>query len=97
MPKKIVKYLALHRCKLGERALVTPVNHPHTANGALAHTSGVLSYDPKTGHFETEGTQYRPAPFAVWPDGADCAPKAPRAVTEPAPLQCCGGPLSSSL
>jgi hypothetical protein len=72
MPKPSVKYSTLHRCAVGARALVTPVNHPVLRSTGVAVTSLVLKYDPVTGHFETHHTCYVPAPFADWPGGGDC-------------------------
>ncbi len=72
MPKPIVKYRVLHSCAVGDTALVHTINHPGTSNSQRSRTSMVVSYDPKTGCFETSNTRYIPGPFATWPGGEDC-------------------------
>lgn len=49
---------------IGNRALVTPVDHPDTenvTNGKPALTTAVVSYDEVTEQFETHNTLYVPA------------------------------------
>lgn len=67
MVKQKVRYRALHYCKVGERALVEPVNHPnYRAVRSLvpSMTSEVLKFEESTGCFETRNTVYEPGPFA---------------------------------
>lgn len=62
--KKIVRYSQLLYCKVGDSALVIPVDHPDAAyvsNEDIARTSTVVSYDEVTEQFETLNTLYVPA------------------------------------
>lgn len=43
---------------VGHSAYVLPINHPDIYTGNLAKTSVVISYDPKTGSFETKNSHY---------------------------------------
>jgi len=45
---------------VGLPAFVQPDHHPNVLNGNYAHTSRVISYDSKTGCFETENSRYIP-------------------------------------
>lgn len=63
MNKKIVKYTRLYFCKIGEAAFLDTVNHPNLGSAGStkpAITSNVISFDPETGHLETENTKYVP-------------------------------------
>lgn len=54
--KALVAYSQLSYCEIGERAIVIPLNHWNTLmveNGQPATTSRVISYNEKTGVFET--------------------------------------------
>jgi hypothetical protein len=60
--KKVVHYREVYRIAVGERALVTPIDHtsPLVYNEEVAITTAVESYDPTTGVFETKNTIYKP-------------------------------------
>jgi hypothetical protein len=63
--KKIVHYSSVQSVQLGLQAMLTPVDHPGNAahnisNNHPVRTSGVLSYNPKTGAIETRNTIYIP-------------------------------------
>lgn len=62
--KPIVHYkgLAFH-IAVGRSATVFPVDHYNqelVSNTTFVHTSRVVSYDQKTGEFETQNTRYVP-------------------------------------
>jgi len=69
--KQVVRYTAveffgpLHGGAIvGNRAFVTPVDHPDTVNvtnGRPAYTTEVVKYDEVTEQFETRNTLYVPA------------------------------------
>lgn len=63
--KKIVHYSSVQIVQLGLVAMLTPVDHPGTEHGRISNTqpvrtSGVISYNPKTGAIETRNTIYMP-------------------------------------
>lgn len=65
--KPIVRYTMANYIKVGDKAEVTPVDHPNhlpghavSNDGRPVWTSKVVSYDPKTGEFETNNTYYKP-------------------------------------
>lgn len=65
MSKKIVHYSSVSLLQLGLSAILYPVDHPGNENGNISNknpvrTSGVLSYNPKTGAIETRNTVYLP-------------------------------------
>lgn len=66
MNKPIVHYKRssdnYHYIKVGQSALVVPVDHPspNVSNEDIVHTSTVISYDEQTGEFETKNTIYKP-------------------------------------
>ena len=62
MPKKEVLYYPRsgETIVVGSRAFVLPDHHPNVLNGNHVYTSIVLSYDNKTGCFETENSRYIP-------------------------------------
>jgi hypothetical protein len=64
--KKLVRYHELRDCKVGQRALVWPIDHPAIPVGAYGKTTRVLSFDSQSGVAETANTRYEPGPFAQW-------------------------------
>jgi hypothetical protein len=72
--KKIVRYHELRACKVGDRAVVRPIDHPDIPMGATGRTTVVLSFDATTGIAETSHTRYVPGPFADWSETAEGLP-----------------------
>ncbi|MBC8737101.1 hypothetical protein F6X40_09800 [Paraburkholderia sp. UCT31] len=60
--KPVVNYVSLLHCKVGQSAVVLPVDHqsPLVSNTKYVRTSVVLAYDTVTGEFETCNTRYQP-------------------------------------
>lgn len=67
--KPVVRYKALAVCKVGDEALVFPLDHPgnRVSNAKVARTSRVVRYDRRSGEFETENTRYVPTEDARHP------------------------------
>ena len=49
-----------YKVEVGAYAIIYPLGHKNVANGSVAKTSRVVSYDEVSGVFETKNTMYVP-------------------------------------